>query len=511
MSDQIFISYSKKDRDFAYRLADDLSGMGYKAWIDRSIGGGERWRESIESNLRASKEVIIIVSPNSMGSDWVRHEGSLAYGWGKKLYPILIAPVPSLPPWLEEYQWVNFVNMPHQIALNALLAALTPANPMQNLLEDRVKVYRQTGELFGEEMVAAIEKGKSTLTIAPEAEEVLQKSKQAIEARYQKDSEQEQELAESAKRQSVMEKRSRRVALLLITSFILATLISILSISPFSTGWHRFGSFDSIKGKSAVKYFVTINNSNADTIFISDHTPGGFYKSTFGKKECWRKIDSFPIQDTIVTHIAASENVIFVITSTGLFASEDEGSSWTSLEFGTEQEELQPTAIIVNPVNPLQVFVGTTPAGLFVSENGGKEWQARSIPISDGSGIQALGQNGVDLILATGQSIWTSRDNAKHWTMLLDGVSPIYGLSMIGSQGRFFIARGEQGIAEADVNSTELRDLLDSPQASFIQSVSASNAARFIADQEGVWYWRLWPWTNFNWLLARLGAPIPCY
>jgi len=39
MTDHIFISYSKKDSDFAHKLADDLEAAGFKIWIDRSIGG----------------------------------------------------------------------------------------------------------------------------------------------------------------------------------------------------------------------------------------------------------------------------------------------------------------------------------------------------------------------------------------------------------------------------------------------------------------------------------------
>jgi len=98
MTDQIFISYSKKDSDFAHQLADDLETAGFKVWIDKSIGGGDLWRETIEKNLKAAGEVIIVVSPNSMASEWVKHEGSLAYGWGKQLFPILIEPVDALPP-----------------------------------------------------------------------------------------------------------------------------------------------------------------------------------------------------------------------------------------------------------------------------------------------------------------------------------------------------------------------------------------------------------------------------
>ncbi|MFN2234816.1 MAG: toll/interleukin-1 receptor domain-containing protein [Anaerolineales bacterium] len=43
MTEQIFISYSKKDSDFAHKLADDLEAAGFKTWIDKSIGGGDLW------------------------------------------------------------------------------------------------------------------------------------------------------------------------------------------------------------------------------------------------------------------------------------------------------------------------------------------------------------------------------------------------------------------------------------------------------------------------------------
>lgn len=513
MPNQIFISYSKKDSDFANKLADSLLRAGFKIWIDRSIGGGEKWRESIENNLKASTEVIVIVSPNSISSHWVMHEGSLAYGWGKKLYPVLIAPVASLPPWLEEYQWVSFVNTPHDIAFSALAAALTPGNPMQDLLDERVEVYHQTGELFGEEIIGVIEKARDTLNISPEVEEILQKSRQALETRHQKESEQKYALLEATKKQHITEKRSRGMILTLTTSFVLVVLVSILSLSPFATGWQKLTSFDAIKAESQAnaRFFVTMNNSDPETIFVSDNTPGGFYKSTFGDKECWSKISSLPNANTIVTHIAASENIVYIISSDGLFVSNDAGTAWEALSLVTGSEELQPTAITVNPASPSQVFVGTTPAGLFISENGGRDWRSVNIPIAKDSGVQALGQSGADLLLATRESVWISRDNAKSWTILLEEASPIYGLSMVGDKGHFFIARGEQGISDADVDSHEIRPLVNTPTFEFIQAVSASNAARYAADKNDIWYWRLWPWTNLNWLRARLGIPIPCY
>lgn len=510
MSEQIFISYSKKDKDFANRLADDLSSSGFDVWIDRSIGGGERWRESIESNLRDSKDVIIVVSPNSMQSDWVRHEGSLAYGWGKKLYPVLIAPVAALPPWLEEYQWISFVNASYQTAFEALRTTLTPPNPTQTLLDERVNVYRQTGELFGEELIRVVESARSSLAVSNEVDEILQKSKQAIETRRQNEMGQRQALAEAQKSQQATAKKSRAVVLLLSSLFALAVLVAVLSFSPYSTGWQRLQSFDAIKSGQGA-YFVTMDTHDPERIFVSDYTSGGFYKSTFSKKECWSKFTTLPSQAAIVTYAVANRDHLYLLTSGGLFTSADAGQNWAQVDASASLNGFFPTALAVNPDNPLRVFVGTMPAGLFVSENGGKDWHPATIPAVDGAGIQALAHNGTDLVLAIDQDIWTSKDSAQSWTMILDGNSPILGLSMVGGDGRFFIARGELGIGDMDVNSDTLRSLADSPAAGSIQSISASNDARYATDENGIWYWRLWMWTNFNWVLARLGIPIPCH
>ena len=40
MTDQIFISCSKKDSDFAIKLAEDSQAAGFKIWIDHAIGVG---------------------------------------------------------------------------------------------------------------------------------------------------------------------------------------------------------------------------------------------------------------------------------------------------------------------------------------------------------------------------------------------------------------------------------------------------------------------------------------
>ncbi len=230
MTDHIFISYSKKDSDFALKLAEDLQEAGFKIWIDRSIGGGEDWRETIEENLKAAEEVIIVVSPNSMDSEWVRHEGSLAYGWEKQLFPVLMTPVDALPPWLEEYQWVDFVDTPYEAAFDALVADLTPPNPIQDLLGQEVETYHQTGDLMSEAVLSVIEESWDTLEISGEAEALIQESREQREKEKAEREAQRQRELEQAKK---LAKTQQQRVLVLAAGLVVAVILGIVAFSFF--------------------------------------------------------------------------------------------------------------------------------------------------------------------------------------------------------------------------------------------------------------------------------------
>ena len=48
----IFISYSKLDKDFAWKLADDLVAQGFDIWIDREIEPSADWKITIETKTQ---------------------------------------------------------------------------------------------------------------------------------------------------------------------------------------------------------------------------------------------------------------------------------------------------------------------------------------------------------------------------------------------------------------------------------------------------------------------------
>ena len=94
MSD-VFLSYSHKDSDFVRDLVKPLQAEGFSVWWDHTIPPGKTWDDVIARGIREAKACIIVWSPNSVISDWVKEEATLAKEGGKYL-PIQIAD--DLPP-----------------------------------------------------------------------------------------------------------------------------------------------------------------------------------------------------------------------------------------------------------------------------------------------------------------------------------------------------------------------------------------------------------------------------
>ena len=87
----LFISYARADRATARMFADGLAEEGFSVWWDASLHSGETFDEVIEQKLRDAGAVVVLWSPRSVGSRWVRAEATLA-DRRKKLAPAIIEP-----------------------------------------------------------------------------------------------------------------------------------------------------------------------------------------------------------------------------------------------------------------------------------------------------------------------------------------------------------------------------------------------------------------------------------
>lgn len=107
---QIFISHSHSDADFAELLKLHLEKQGIKCWMDSErLKIGQDWREEIDSGISNSKAVIAIMSPEARKSEYVTYEWAYAWGKGIKIFPLMLIQTP-LHPRLESLQYLDFTN-----------------------------------------------------------------------------------------------------------------------------------------------------------------------------------------------------------------------------------------------------------------------------------------------------------------------------------------------------------------------------------------------------------------
>jgi TIR domain len=99
----VFISYSKLDREEAARLAADLQWRGLDVWWDTNLYASQHYPSVILQGLDQSKIAIVIWSTNSVKSDWVRNEANKAH-LTRKLIPTYLPPfdLKDIPLGLDE-------------------------------------------------------------------------------------------------------------------------------------------------------------------------------------------------------------------------------------------------------------------------------------------------------------------------------------------------------------------------------------------------------------------------
>lgn len=74
----IFISYCSKDREVARKISAAITARGHSVWWDRDIVAGESFDQVIEHELESARAVIVVWTPDSVASEWVKNEASSA-------------------------------------------------------------------------------------------------------------------------------------------------------------------------------------------------------------------------------------------------------------------------------------------------------------------------------------------------------------------------------------------------------------------------------------------------
>jgi TolB-like protein/Tfp pilus assembly protein PilF len=128
----IFLSYSRDNQAIARKFADAFEGQGYSVWWDTTLRAGEAYDEVTEAALRGAKAVVVLWSPTSVASRWVRSEALLAYR-NKTLVPAMIEPCErpimfELTHTADMHGWKGNRSDPRWVALLRDVATLIEKN-----------------------------------------------------------------------------------------------------------------------------------------------------------------------------------------------------------------------------------------------------------------------------------------------------------------------------------------------------------------------------------------------
>lgn len=86
-----FISYARADEDFVYQLAQRLKAQQVNIWLDlMELKVGHDWWDEIEKHIIQCSVFIIVMSPGSKQSRWVKRELLLAEQKNKPIFPVLL-------------------------------------------------------------------------------------------------------------------------------------------------------------------------------------------------------------------------------------------------------------------------------------------------------------------------------------------------------------------------------------------------------------------------------------
>ncbi len=100
---QVFLSHATADKWLAKTLCEKIEATGATTFRDdRDIHGGEDIPEEIRRQIKNSREVVVLLTPESVGRQWVTLEVGAAWGCSKRirilvvLYHITVDPIPDM-------------------------------------------------------------------------------------------------------------------------------------------------------------------------------------------------------------------------------------------------------------------------------------------------------------------------------------------------------------------------------------------------------------------------------
>jgi TIR domain len=149
----IFISYSRREREFVDSFVSRIESAGQRVWIDhQKIQAGGLWRTQIVQAIDTCDGFVLMLSTNSAASDNVRREVDIALDSGRHIYIMLLEPV-KLPADMR-YELIGLQYIDIQ-----MLGAHKAAKQLIETLGEEVEKTREQPVRQIELVIPGIDKG----------------------------------------------------------------------------------------------------------------------------------------------------------------------------------------------------------------------------------------------------------------------------------------------------------------------------------------------------------------
>ncbi|NJR48483.1 MAG: toll/interleukin-1 receptor domain-containing protein [Leptolyngbyaceae cyanobacterium CSU_1_3] len=105
----LFISYSRRDKEFVSQLDAAFRQVNRDPWIDwEDIPDGEEWRKAIAQGIEGADTFIFVITPDSVASKECGKELDQAIALNKRIIPIVRRETEAVHPILTELNWIFF-------------------------------------------------------------------------------------------------------------------------------------------------------------------------------------------------------------------------------------------------------------------------------------------------------------------------------------------------------------------------------------------------------------------
>lgn len=107
----VFVTYSRRNREFVRKLADALEARGRSVWVDlEDIVPSASWMAEVRSAIAAADSVLIVLSPDWVASEVCQAEMGYAAELSKRMVPVVAQEVDpaAVDPRVADLSWLSF-------------------------------------------------------------------------------------------------------------------------------------------------------------------------------------------------------------------------------------------------------------------------------------------------------------------------------------------------------------------------------------------------------------------